>query len=130
MMKLYLLFIIILQIKSYSIPSNIFMMKLGDKTNINLDINKEVKGILINDGKDNEGIDMKYPIIENKNNEEQKKIYNNIEKLKLLRTLESHHYTLENRISRIKSYDYLFDSKKLVDLTSGGLYDDWDNEFN
>ena len=130
MMKLYLLLIIISQIKSYSIPSNIFMMKLGDKTNINLEINKEVKGILINDGKDNEGIDIRYPTIENKNYEEQTKIYNNIEKLKLLRTLESYHYTLENRISRIRDYDYLFDSKKSVDLTAGGLYNDWDIHFH
>ena len=84
----------------------------------------------------NEGIDERYDIEVTPDNESITKINLNFRRRDLLRTLESVHYSLENKLALIRENSHLSDmldySAKGIDLYAGGLmheFDNWSDEF-
>ena len=57
------------------------------------------------------------------------KLENNHKRLDILRTLENIELSNHHKIALINKFQYLINGGLEVDITSGGLYEDWDIEF-
>ena len=76
------------------------------------------------------GIDQRYKIPHlDENLPELYKLEINHKRLDILRTLENTELSNNHKIALINKFQYLINGGLEVDITSGGLYEDWDIEF-
>lgn len=76
------------------------------------------------------GIDQRYKIPHlDENLPELYKLEINRKKLDILNTLENIELSNNHKIALINQFHYLINGESLINITSGGLYEDWDIEF-
>lgn len=76
------------------------------------------------------GLDQRYK--ESPNDEylsELHKLEDNYKRLDILRTLENTELSNNHKIALIDQFHYLINGESVMNITSGGLYEDWDTEF-
>lgn len=57
------------------------------------------------------------------------KLEDNHKRLDILRTLENMELSNNHKIALINQFQYLINGESVMNITSGGLYEDWDIEF-
>ena len=76
------------------------------------------------------GIDQRYKIPHlDENLPELYKLEINRKKLDILNTLENIELSNNHKIALINQFHYLINGESLINITSGGLYEDWDTKF-
>ena len=70
------------------------------------------------------GIDMRYPLEEKIDYEEMSKIFDNINKKKIVNILENKNISIYDKLSLIQEY-YIIDTPYSINILSGGLMNDY-----
>ena len=75
---------------------------------------------------DSKGYDERFPKVENINQEEFYRMRSNIEINKLVKTLEDNNISTLAKMNILEKYSFLFNNSLAPNITSGGLFDDYD----
>lgn len=134
MFRIIYLFVCICVSRGFPSPVTSFGMRVGDRI---IKIEKlEDNKPFDNEGSKHHGMDERYEIVTDRDHEKISKIDLNFKRKDLLKTLESVHFSLENKLALIREHSHLSDmfdySIRGFDLYSGGLnheFDDWSDEF-
>tara|TARA_Y100000991_G_scaffold100267_1_gene75664 strand:- start:673 stop:1020 length:348 start_codon:yes stop_codon:yes gene_type:complete len=70
------------------------------------------------------GIDMRYPLEEKIDSEKMRKIIDNINKKKIVNTLENKNISIYDKLSLIQQY-HIIETPYSINILSGGLMDDY-----
>ena len=133
MFRIIYLFLLICLSKGFPYPVSGFGMRVGDKIIKveKLEDNKPFE----NQGSVNHGMDERYETVTHRDHESISKIDENFQKIKMLKTLENIHLSVEYKLALIRENSHLSDifdnSLKVINLYEGGLhheFDDWSDE--